>query len=85
MYVKYIKGFTSVLKWKCTCIIGSDALTVVLTIVLVTDAIRCKIVVGENFGEFGKLNVIHQYFTQPNFSPFLESSQLPDKILHVHE
>ena len=21
---------------------------------------------GENFGEFGKSNVIHQYFTQPN-------------------
>ena len=21
---------------------------------------------GENFGEFGKTNVIHQYFTQPN-------------------
>jgi len=25
--------------------------------------------VGENFGEFGKLNVIRQYFTQPNLSP----------------
>jgi len=24
-------------------------------------------VVGETFGEFGELNVIHQYFTQPNF------------------
>jgi len=27
-------------------------------------------VAGENFGEFGKLNVICQYFTQPNLSPF---------------
>jgi len=26
--------------------------------------------VGENFGEFGKLNFIRQYFTQPNLSPF---------------
>jgi len=27
-------------------------------------------VAGENFGEFGELNVIRQYFTQPNLSPF---------------
>jgi len=26
--------------------------------------------VGGNFGEFGELNVIRQYFTQPNLSPF---------------
>jgi len=26
-------------------------------------------VVGENFDEFGELNVIRQYFTQPNLSP----------------
>ena len=24
-------------------------------------------VVGENFGEFGEMNVICQYFTQPNY------------------
>jgi len=35
--------------------------------------------VGENFGEFGKLNVIRQYFTQSNLSPFFVNSQLPDK------
>jgi len=27
-------------------------------------------VAGENFGEFGELNVIRQYFTQPNLSSF---------------
>jgi len=27
-------------------------------------------VVGESFGAFGELNVIDQYFTQPNLSPF---------------
>ena len=36
----------------------------------------------ENFGEFGELNVIHQYFTQPNLSPLFV--KLPDKIFaHV--
>ena len=25
-----------------------------------------KMVAGKNFGKFGKMNVIHQYFTQPN-------------------
>jgi len=25
---------------------------------------------GENLGEFGELNVIHQYFNQPNLAPF---------------
>jgi len=28
-------------------------------------------VAGENFGEFGELNVIRQYFTQPNFISIL--------------
>jgi len=27
-------------------------------------------VVGGNFGKFDELNVIRQYFTQPNLSPF---------------
>ena len=26
-----------------------------------------KTVAGENFGEFGETNVIHQYFTHPNY------------------
>jgi len=37
-------------------------------------------VTGENFGgESGKLNVIHQYFTQPNLLPLFKDSQLSDK------
>jgi len=32
--------------------------------------------VGENFGE---LNVIRQYFTQPNLFPFFCETRLPDK------
>ena len=28
---------------------------------------QCKTVTGENFGEFGEMNVIHQYFTQLNY------------------
>ena len=34
---------------------------------------------GENLGEFGKTNVLHQYFTQPN-SRFIEVAMLTIKI-----
>ena len=30
-----------------------------------------QILAGENFGEFGELKIIRQYFTQPNLSIFL--------------
>ena len=28
------------------------------------NTVQCKILVGENFGEFSKLNAIRQHFTQ---------------------
>ena len=37
-----------------------------ITLCTETDTIQCKILAGEHFGEFGKTNVICQYFAQPN-------------------
>ena len=44
-------------------------------------------VAGENFAKFGKLHIIHQYFTQPNLSLiFCETIEYPVlKILHVRD
>jgi len=42
-------------------------------------------VAGENFGKFGKLNVICQYFTQPNLPPFFIKLNFRIKNLHMHE
>jgi len=41
--------------------------------------------VGENIGEFGEMNVICQYFTQPNLSPFCKTLDFQIKILHMCE
>ena len=32
----------------------------------ICNTVQRKIVAGENFGEFGEMHIIRQYFTQPN-------------------